>query len=229
MFIDPSGHWPDWNKLVQGAILATVGVLTVAAVVATGGAATAVVALGYAALATAGMTLAIQGTAEVVESITGKNPVKDDMGENLYDAVMNVSLAVASMGSAIVQTGEVIDDFACKIYGYAVRGTHNDKYSRVVLGKFKQDGIKYTDVAKKMHATYFDLGDEWNVIEAEIGKKNMWYINREFLNKQIDAGKEILLSHDPEKATGFFAKEIEYLLSLGYSFVKDGDVWRAVK
>ena len=108
MFIDPSGHWPDWNKLVQGAILATVGVLTVAAVVATGGAATAVVALGYAAVATAGTTLAIQGTAEVVESVTGKNPVRDDMGENLYDAVMNASLAVASLGEAAIEAGSNI-------------------------------------------------------------------------------------------------------------------------
>ena len=105
MYVDPSGCWPNWSKLASGAMLLGIGVLTVGAVIATGGAATPLVAMAYAGIATAGTVVAVQGAAEIGESFTGENPVKDFMGEELYEIVKYGSLTVISLGSALMQSG----------------------------------------------------------------------------------------------------------------------------
>ena len=57
----------------------------------------------------------------------------------------------------------------------------------------------------------------------------MWQINKAFLEQQIKQGKTIYLSHDPDKADGYFKKEVKYLKKQGYSFIPEGDMWKAVK
>jgi hypothetical protein len=57
----------------------------------------------------------------------------------------------------------------------------------------------------------------------------IWEINKAFLRQQIGAGKQIILSHDPSKATGFFLREVAYLEDLGYRFVKENWVWKAIR
>jgi hypothetical protein len=44
-----------------------------------------------------------------------------------------------------------------------------------------------------------------------------------------DPSASVILSHDPLKASGFYKDEINYLKTLGYQFVQDGWVWRAMK
>jgi hypothetical protein len=61
--------------------------------------------------------------------------------------------------------------------------------------------------------TYFDLGENgWN--EAfYIVKDNdeMWKINKQFIDKQNALGKEFYFSHDPDEATGFMFREVNYI------------------
>lgn len=57
----------------------------------------------------------------------------------------------------------------------------------------------------------------------------MWQINKTFLIQQIKKGKEILLSHDPLKATGAYKKEIDLLIDKGFKFIKKGNIWEALK
>ncbi len=90
------------------------------------------------------------------------------------------------------------------------------------------DGKLYTKVAAHYRATYFKL-DNWRQITKNLDNDEIWKINEAFLDQQIRAGKQIILSHDPSKATGFFLKEVSYLEDAGFKFIKDGWVWKAVQ
>jgi hypothetical protein len=89
---------------------------------------------------------------------------------------------------------------------YAMQATRNAGSSEVVLGKFNQGGVSYVQVAVDRGATYFQL-DDWNKVVKEVGESKIWQINKQFLEQQIHAGKTFILSHDPVKATGYFASE----------------------
>lgn len=138
----------------------------------------------------------------------------------------------------LVSGGQVISHIAKKfgtseeekaIYQeYAKQATWDNNYNKLVLGKWNQNGISYVKVAQKEKATYFELKN-WNEVQNEIGKRKMWQINKAFLEQQIKQGKTIYLSHDPNKADGYFKKEVQYLKKQGYSFIPEGDMWKAVK
>lgn len=113
-------------------------------------------------------------------------------------------------------------------YNYANQATKNPYSKEVVLGKYNQGGVSYTRVAEQRGATYFQL-DNWDNVVKEVGENNIWRINESFIRQQASAGKSFILSHDPAQATGYFAKEVKLLRDMGYSFVRDGSVWRAVK
>jgi hypothetical protein len=97
----------------------------------------------------------------------------------------------------------------------------------VVLGKFSEGGKSYVKVAAHLKASYFKVVD-WSNATRGLSEAEIWKINEAFLRQQIQAGKQILLSHNPATATGFFAREVGYLEHLGYRFVRDGWIWRAV-
>jgi hypothetical protein len=42
-------------------------------------------------------------------------------------------------------------------------------------------------------------------------------------------GKNFILTHNPDNATGFFLKEINFLKKKSYYFYKDGAVWKSIK
>ena len=69
----------------------------------------------------------------------------------------------------------------------------------------------------------------WNQVTKGMTDAQIWKINEPFLRQQLSAGKQVILSHNPATATGFFAKEVTYLEQLGYRFVQDGWVRKAVK
>ena len=56
-----------------------------------------------------------------------------------------------------------------------------------------------------------------------------WKINEAFLKQQLRAGKNVVLSHDPAKATGFYAREVAFLKDAGYTFKQENWVWKAVR
>ena len=92
--------------------------MTVVAVVSTGGTCIPIIAAAYAVLATAGVVATMVGASEVVESFTGNNPVRDYVGEDMYDALKYGSMTVVSYGSAIIEVGTSIS--VCFVEGTEV-------------------------------------------------------------------------------------------------------------
>ena len=64
--------------------------------------------------------------------------------------------------------------------------------------------------------------DSWNELKAMtgVGDNGMWRINKAFLNQQIAAGKDFILSNDPSSDGGYyFAREVAYLTKKGIKYV----------
>jgi len=108
----------------------------------------------------------------------------------------------------------------------ATSATRNADSTKLVLGKWSTTGQSYQKVAAHYKATYFKL-DNWRELSKTLSDAELWKINEAFLRQQIKQGKQIILSHDPSKATGFFKNEVDFLGSF-YRFEKDGWVWKAV-
>lgn len=117
----------------------------------------------------------------------------------------------------------------------AYKATHNPKANTVTLGKYEEINreLSYETVAKKHKDTYFDMGKKgWNEASAMVNgsRKEMWRINKQFLDTQIAKRKNIRLSHDPNvKWRGYYGDEIEYLRDNNYIIDKEstGGVWYA--
>jgi len=149
-----------------------------------------------------------------------------------YDVVTGVGGYVLRRAGKIVKLTEPVLKAvkgAGKTYAnFAKQATKNANSTEVVLGKYIPGGASYTEVAKQRGATYFQL-DNWDNVVKEVGENNIWEINESFIRQQASANKTFILSHDPAQATGYFAKEVNLLKSMGYSFTQEGSVWRAVK
>jgi hypothetical protein len=120
-----------------------------------------------------------------------------------------------------VKNAQFFDDLALK-------ATRNPNSKYLVLGKFDEAGRSYTKVGAHYKATYFKV-ENWRELSGTLTEGELWRINEAFLDQQLKLGKQIIFSHDPAKATGGFLNEVVYLERLGYEFVQDGWVWRAVK
>ena len=62
--------------------------------------------------------------------------------------------------------------------------------------------------------------------------EEIWKINERFLDIETSSGRAIYSSHDPIKYIGgnsYYSKEIQYLINNGYRFIKEGDIWRAIR
>ena len=108
----------------------------------------------------------------------------------------------------------------------ATAATRNADRTKLVLGKWNTPGQSYQSVAAHYNATYFKL-DNWRVLSKTLSDSELWKINEVFLRQQIKQGKQIILSHDPTTATGFFKNEVDFLGNF-YRFEKDGWVWKAI-
>ena len=83
----------------------------------------------------------------------------------------------------------------------------------------------------QIDAQYFQL-DNWDELAAKYSDDEIWKINEKFLDIQTSSGREIYLSHNPAeyiKEKSFYAREIQYLMDNGYRFVKEGDIWHAIR
>jgi hypothetical protein len=89
----------------------------------------------------------------------------------------------------------------------ALQATRNPSSNVVVLGKTFEDGVSYTKVAAHYRATYFKL-EYWRELTKTLNGEQLWKINKAFLEQQIRQGKQIIVSHDPAIATGFFKQEV---------------------
>lgn len=118
--------------------------------------------------------------------------------------------------------------------------THNANSNTALLGKFEQNSVKsYEQIAYENGFTYFDAGNNgWSAM-ANVNPQLAYDVNAQFLKEQIQNGKEFVLSDNPDEAMNLFkqlgdkapsySKEMEQLREAGYSWVKDGDFWRAIK
>jgi len=109
--------------------------------------------------------------------------------------------------------------------------THNPDSKTVYLGRGNKDGVSYVDSAKADNATYFEPKD-WDglVKQMDDDPDKIFQVNQKFLEQQIEAGKTIKFTHPPDASSGgfYYQQELEFLKDLGYSFVKDGNSWKAV-
>lgn len=82
-----------------------------------------------------------------------------------------------------------------------------------------------------MDAQYFQLKN-YNELEKIYSEDEIWKINEKFLDIQTSSGREIYLSHNPEEflsSNTFFGRELKYLEDNGYKFIKEGDLWHAIR
>ena len=137
----------------------------------------------------------------------------------------------------IRKAGYQVDDYDLEIMDRVPKLKTSGENQFIILspavGKYKQNGVSYLDIAKKYEDTYFDMGAEgWNKALKMVNgnKEEMWRINKQFLDNQIAKGKTIRLSHDPKIEDGsYFNREIDYLKSKEYIIDDEsiGGIWYA--
>jgi hypothetical protein len=114
-------------------------------------------------------------------------------------------------------------------YRLSLNATNNPNSRIVVIGKNTPYSNSYQRVAQRRGATFFEVDEAtWNSWERLYGRDNIWYINEQFMRTQLAQNKTFILSHDPNTATGFFLREVNFLRANGFHFIPDGDVWLAV-
>ncbi|MDO8342616.1 MAG: hypothetical protein Q7T48_05400 [Cellvibrio sp.] len=171
-------------------------------------------------------TLIKRSGAEVLETVV-ENVPNPSGGKDFIADWDNVNSRV---------DGEFDDNGLGMFYGHmADESTHNSSSEILYLGRYSQNRDSYEVVANNRDGTYFQM-DNWFPVSQEVGLDKMWNINEAFLQKQIDLGKEIILTHDPYFPKDLFGgasyeKEIEFLRKNGYTeFEKTEDgYWRAIK
>ncbi|MFC4632172.1 RHS repeat-associated core domain-containing protein [Promicromonospora alba] len=100
-----------------------------------------------------------------------------------------------------------------------------DEYTTLPLQNIANGGdtvlghVPFIEKAQSRGASYFDIGNQWYVIEGRGG--NPWVLNEAFLRDRVAAGDRILLSVPKGKIREgtYLQKEIEYLLDNGYQCV----------
>jgi filamentous hemagglutinin len=114
----------------------------------------------------------------------------------------------------------------------AVNSTHNTSASEVILGRYIAGSAdSYDEVAKARGATYFSMSD-WNSVQGQLGKENMWEINKAFLDQQIAQGKSFVFTSNPASApVGSYTNlEMTHILNSGYKIQPTvGEYFNAVK
>ena len=157
MLCDLSGLSPELTQIVQGALMIGIGVLSVAAVVATGGTAAPVIAAGYATFASAGVVVAVQGASEITEAVTGNNPVKNFTGESIYNGLTEASLALVSNSSMFIDPNSPL---------YATTSEENGinkplQVHHVASDKNSQFSQQFDSITSKYG---LGLDDSWNKV-----------------------------------------------------------------
>ncbi len=167
----------------------------------------------------------LQKTDDVLEHMDDVPEVK---GKGMEDAAENLSGAVDD----VVESGINSE----RIEYYLGKSRNNIDSDTVILGSTG----KYDVIAETEGYTYFKMSDDvWASLEKEAGGNydEIWKVNQQFIDEQIAANKNILLSNGPYKGyyfddgtKRFYQREIDYILSKGYTFESTGDdLWKAVR
>ena len=132
-----------------------------------------------------------------------------------YKAIVILESAAMQLNQSLYIIPQELQAFTNEIDDVLLSMTHNAASNTVMLGTTTADGIAYNVMAQQLGYTYFHSVN-FTALEAMYSKEGMAYINKLFLQEQIDAGKRILFSHDPmvtltEHQGGYFYKELQYL------------------
>ncbi|MDR1615866.1 MAG: hypothetical protein LBR98_02495 [Syntrophomonadaceae bacterium] len=119
---------------------------------------------------------------------------------------------------------ELSDSKAKEIATKSIKG--NDDPKRAMLGKYyENEPASYDSKARKHNSQYFEMDQaEFNKLKDIYGDDGIWKINEKFLDIQIESGRKIYLSTNPEdfiNTDKFYGKELRYLQDHGFSFKKD--------
>ena len=146
---------------------------------------------------------------------------------------------LVTLGGAVAATklSEVGLKEALKAFGKTVAVDFDaikDKNGNYVLdadGNRIPSENSYDSIAKAMDAQYFNL-ENWDELSSQYSGEEIWKINEKFLDIQTSSGREIYLSHNPMDYVGdgsYYSKEVQYLMDNGYRFIKEGEIWHAIR
>jgi hypothetical protein len=139
--------------------------------------------------------------------------------------VVGVVVGVTARGAFVVATrvgGKVVTRVAETVHRVrqarrpsAAKGAGAGK---TVLGKFPD----YVNLADDLAARRFSIPTKiWN----KMTPAEQWAANRKFLDRMISRGDEIILSNpvkNVSEATGWFGRELNYLVEQGFRLSADG-------
>lgn len=92
----------------------------------------------------------------------------------------------------------------------------NPTAGKTVLGS----GPQYIKKAQEMNANYLKVPDQIYDTLEESGK--FWEVNKQFLDKAIERGDEIVFATNPYNPGANFQKELDYLINLGFEITEKG-------
>ena len=143
---------------------------------------------------------------------------KDDLRLALAESdYHNLEILDAELAKHVDEMGEVVGEIgkltATQIEEYVAMSTKQHEKTKVMFGKFENGGpTSYIARAGSEH-TYFDMGDKWEEVYnlVQQNDEEIWKINKKFIDNQRGLNKAFYLSHDPNVASGFYQREIEYI------------------
>ncbi|MBN2655259.1 MAG: hypothetical protein JXR79_09155 [Nitrospirae bacterium] len=145
-------------------------------------------------------------------------------GQKVQEWTATVALAVVgtkgldklAKGGSLLKLGDKAED----LYSAAKQAEKvlPEGLGKTVLGHYPE----YIELADKLNAKRFNIPSYiWN----KMSDNDRWAANQKFLDKAISRGDEILLStkvKNIDNVTGYFRKELDYLIEKGYRFSADG-------
>jgi hypothetical protein len=170
---------------------------------------------------------------------------KGDKAKIVADLVALGIDGAAAFADEIIDAAKIAKRVAAKratklsieqINYYLNKAINNSPSKKVVLGITG----KYDKIGEALDYTYFKMTQEiWDdlVVKALGNYDEVWKVNAKFLDEQIKAGKEIIMSNDPnlkylfeDGTLRFYQREIDYLEACGFEFSQmTGGLWKAVK
>ncbi len=100
---------------------------------------------------------------------------------------------------------------------YAKKYTHNPNSNRVFIGKDAR-------IEGESNAGTYLLVQNTPEMQEDLGANGTWMIQKEFMQTQINKRNTFYLTEDPEKATGDFAKQVQYLKDHDY-VIEEGPLY----
>lgn len=166
------------------------------------------------------------GSGIAVTKVAGKYFFRNAAGELLGECnVPEESVDVVKSEQKMLTDSEA-EEYAFN----AINGSN--KSESVMLGKYEEGSLNsYDEMAKDYGSQYFHLKN-WDELSRNYSKEEIWKINQKFLDIETSSGREIYLSHYPFDYIGgdsFYSSEIKYLQDAGYKFVREGDIWHAIR